>query len=88
MERLKDTHADPNGKQECIECVVMNINVIRHMPIHVYANPHSLYHQYSLLSSGFEGFDKHANKSELKALPSLHVCVKIHIDLALLKKQI
>ena len=56
--------------------------------IHVYANPHSLYHQYSLLSSGVEGFDEHANKNELKTLLSLHVCVNIHIDLALLKKEI
>jgi len=55
--------------------------------IHIYASPHSLYHQYSLLSSGVEGFDEHANESELKALLSLHLCVNIHRDLALLRKE-
>ena len=55
--------------------------------IRVYANSHSLHHQYSLQSSGVEGFDEYANKSDLKMLVCLHVFVDIHTDLAPLEEE-
>ena len=87
MERQKDIYADPNGNKNIWDMSSWISMLFDMCQIHVYANLHSLYHQYSLLSSGVEGFDEHANKSELKALLSPHLCVKIHINLRFWRKK-